>query len=282
MKNSCSPVPPFALWTVTGNCDRQNLFMRKLNSIWFLAAMMLLLAGCKTKPDAGFGEVQTTVHDRLGQKVVYPVTRADREKADSAVAQLLQTNLSANSAVQIALLNNRSLRATLEEIGISQADLLQAGLPPNPRFFGYVPIDGPPSAPNTTFSLSEDFLNALLLPLKKKIAAQQFEETRLRVTESIFQLAADVKVAFYTVQGRQQLLKRLENIRDLNAAAADLSTRQYNAGNINDLELADQQAVFQSTRLEFDRAQAQLHLDRDRLNRLLGLWGTNAGWVINN
>ena len=47
--------------------------------------------------------------------------------------------LTGDSAVQIALLNNRALRATLEEIGISRADLIQAGLLRNPEFSAAFP-----------------------------------------------------------------------------------------------------------------------------------------------
>jgi len=254
--------------------------MSRLRLIPAAAVATLVLAGCKTNSKNGFDSVQTTVRDRTGQELAWPVTQAEADRAGAAVTQLLQTNLTLNSAVQIALLNNRSLRATLEEIGISAADVRQAELPPNPRFFGYLPLDHPPLAPDTEFSLSEDFFNLLLLPLKTKIASGQFEETKLRVSNSVLQLVADVKIAFYTVQARQQLLDRLKTILDLSAAGNELSERQYKAGNINDLQLADQQAVLQSTQLEFDRARAQLRLDRDRLNRVLGLWGSNAEWTI--
>jgi cobalt-zinc-cadmium efflux system outer membrane protein len=252
--------------------------MFKFASLFILP---LLMAGCGTNPAAGFGDVQNSINNRTGQTIQWPRTTAESEKVDAAVAQVLKTKLTADIAVQIALLNNRSLRATLEEIGVSRADLLQAGLPRNPQFFSSFRFpDRPPSAANTEFSLGDDFLDLLLLPLKRKLAAVQFEQTKLRVSHETLQLAAEVKGAFYTVQGRQQLLKRLQAIMEVNEAGVDLSTRQHNAGNITDLELANQQASFQQAKLEWGKTQAQLRVDRERLHRLLGLWGMNTQWKV--
>ena len=250
----------------------------KVTSLFFLP---LVIAGCRTNPATGFSDVRNAVNNRTGQNIEWLASTAEIEKVDAAVAQVLQTNLTADTAVQIALLNNRSLRATLEEIGISRGDLLQVGLLHNPKFFASFRFpDRPPSAANTEFSLGDDLLDLLLLPLKKKVATVQFEQTKLRVSHEILQLAAEAKFAFYTMQGRQQLLKRLEAIMDVNEAGVDLSTRQHDAGNISDLELANQQAVFQQAKLEWGKTQAQLRVDRERLNRLLGLWGVNTEWKV--
>jgi cobalt-zinc-cadmium efflux system outer membrane protein len=241
----------------------------------------LIVVGCKTNPTAGFGDVQSAVNNRTGQSIQWPRTTAESEKVDATIAQALQTNLTADTAVQIALLNNRSLRATFEEIGISRADLLQAGILHNPQFFASFRFpDRPPSAANTEFSLADDFLDLVLLPLKKKVAALEFEQTKLRVSHQTLQVAAEVKSAFYMAQARQQLLKRLQAIMEVNEAGVDLTTRQHDAGNVTDLELANQQAAFQQAKLEWGKTQAQLGVDRERLNRVLGLWGANTQWKV--
>ncbi len=250
-------------------------------ALFLLAALSLAVAGCRTNPTAALGDVQKTIVQRTGYTLEWPQTVAENDKADAAVSQLLQTNLTADSAVQIALLSNRSLRATLEEIGISRADVIQAGLPRNPELSGHVRFpDRPPSAANTEFGLAEDFFDLLLLPLRKRVAAAQFDQTKLRVSHEVLQLAAEVKFGFYTVQARQQLLTRLQAIAEVDEAAVDLSTRQYKAGNITDLELANQQASFQQAKLEWGKTQAQLRVDRERLNRVLGLWGHQTEWKV--
>ena len=168
---------------------------------------------------------------------------------------------------------------TLEEIGISRADLIQAGLVRNPEFFASVRFpDRPPSGTRTEFSLTQDFLDLLMLTLRKRLAAAQFEPTRLRVSHQILQLVPEAKAAFYTYQAREQLLKRLQAIVEVNEAGVDLNLRQHEAGNITDLELANHTASFQQAKLEWGKTQAEARADRERLNRVLGLWGKYTGW----
>jgi len=244
-----------------------------------LLTLPLMAAGCKTDPTMGFKDVQETVARRTGQKVEWPRTSAESEKAEAAVGQLLADELTADSAVQIALLNNRALRATLEEIGISRADLIQAGLVRNPEFFASFRFpDRPPSGARTEYSLTEDVFDLLLLPLRKRVAALQFEQLKLKVSHEILRLITEVKEALYTVQARQQLITRLGAIVEINEAGAELATRQRKAGNITDLELANQAALFQQAKLELAKTQAQLRADRERLNHVVGLWGQNTAW----
>ncbi len=243
--------------------------------------LTLLAAGCKTNPSADFQPVQKTISARAGSTPEWPRSAAESEKLDAGVRQLLADELTTDTAVQIALLHNRSLRATFEEIGISRADLLQASLPRNPQFFASFRFpDRPPSAADTEFSFAGDIMDLLLLPLRKRVAGLQFEQAKARVSHEILQLVAEVKYALYTVQARQQLVDRLQAIVEINEAGVDLAMRQHKAGNITDLDLANQQASFQQAKLEWGKTSAQLRTDRERLNRLLGLWGANTQWKV--
>ena len=88
-----------------------------------IAALALMaLSGCATLSiDGGFGPVEQTAKDRLGKDVKWARSDADRDAIDKRVAQLLEQPLSADDAVQIALLNNRGLQASFAELGISEA-----------------------------------------------------------------------------------------------------------------------------------------------------------------
>jgi cobalt-zinc-cadmium efflux system outer membrane protein len=61
-------------------------------------------------------------------------------------------------------------------------------------------------------------------------------------------------------------------------AAAELNRAQREAGNVNDLAVAIEQALAQQTRLDVTGAEADLVAARERLTRLLGLSGTEATW----
>lgn len=243
---------------------------------------LVALAGCATVPkDAGFKEVQDTVAQRTGYLTQWRGNSADDAAVDQAVRSMLAGGLTVDQAVQIALLNNPHLQATFEDLGIAQAELVQAGLLKNPVFAASWRFpDRPPSNTNAEYSVTQDFLDLLVLPLRKKMADQQFQSTRLSVAHDVLQLTAQVKTAYYTLQARQQLLGRLRLIAELDQTAAKLAQRQYEAGTLNELGLLNQQTAFDQSRIDVAQSEAQLSADRERLNRLLGLWGENTTWKI--
>src|SRR5262245_11889252 len=72
----------------------------------------LVLAGCsKFSPDAGMLTVQAAVGAELGKDVVKIGDEQDAAAVSARVKGLLARPLTASSAVQIALLNNRGLQA---------------------------------------------------------------------------------------------------------------------------------------------------------------------------
>src|SRR5438309_11232825 len=85
---------------------------------------VLASAGCASvDPAPAMRDVQATVAGRTGQRVEW-----------EQPAPPLPAELTAGTAVQFALANNAGLRATLEEIGISQAEVAQASRLKNPEF----------------------------------------------------------------------------------------------------------------------------------------------------
>jgi hypothetical protein len=58
----------------------------------------------------------------------------DLDRIAQRVDELLGKPLSMDDAVQVALLNNRGLQAAYAELGITEAEVVQAGRLPNPGF----------------------------------------------------------------------------------------------------------------------------------------------------
>ncbi len=250
----------------------------------FFVALPLVLAGCtSTNPQAAFDDVGRQVSTRTGQELRWMRDDAVRAEIETAVAELLRTNLTADSCVRIALLNNRTLQAEFESIGISQAELGQASRLKNPEFVGTwkMPASAIPGV-NAEYTLAQNLLDLIMLPARKKIAAQNLESTKLRVAHEVLKLNEEVRKAFFTGQAQQQFVERLSIIVEVNEAAADLAVRQHDAGNINDLELHTQRAAYNESRLDLALAEAQVRSNRERLNRLLGLWGNQIAWQISD
>jgi len=197
----------------------------------------------------------------------------------SRAARPAPGEMTAEGAVRIALRNNRGLQAQFEEIGITKADLLEAGLYPNPTFAASPRFpDTPPLSADVELSAAGDFLDLLLRSPRKRVAAMRVEQTRLRASDAVLKLAAEVKTAFYTLQAAQSLVERIQAITAAEAAALDLLQRQHRAGTAGDLALAGQQTAYSQDRLEQANAAADIREKRERLNSLLGLWGDATGW----
>src|SRR6267154_2452600 len=93
------------------------------------------LSGCSTfSRDGGFDAVAAAARTQLGLEVRWPRSADERAKSEAQVVALLAQPLKPDDAVQVALLNNHALQASFQELGVSEADLVQSGRLPNPRF----------------------------------------------------------------------------------------------------------------------------------------------------
>ena len=249
------------------------------SSIFALA----LPAGFAREKEEAFQGVQKSVQERTGKTVRWEEDQTSREQALQEVRRILRKPLTVDATVQIALLNNRSLQATFEEIGLSAADLLEAVTIPNPKLDLSVRFpDQPPSGTYIDYSAAIDFLSILMIPLKKRVAKDQLQSAALRVADETLELISGVKSAFYSLEASQQLLQRFKLIVDANAASLDLAQRQFEAGNISDLALTQQQTTYSHSRLDVATTEAEIRRNREKLNRLLGLWGPETGWQISS
>ncbi|HEY6555038.1 MAG TPA: TolC family protein [Vicinamibacteria bacterium] len=247
---------------------------------WVVAATSLLAGCASVNPRPAFEDVRKTVADRSKVQPEWSRTPSEASAAEQAVAKLLAEPLTASGAVQVAFLNNKALQATFEEIGISQADLAQAARVSNPEISGLVRFPSEGSGRNTEFSLVQNVFDVFIQPLRKKFAAAELEQTKLRVANEVLSVATEVQEAFFTLQARQQLVARLALIRDLTETAAEFARKQYDAGTINELELESHTVIHRESKVEVALAEAEVRADRERLNRLLGLWGAQTAWTV--
>ena len=218
-----------------------------------------LATGCATNEKQFVATTEQNLTRQTGADIQWNRTDADFNQTQTTISILLQKELTPASAVQIALVNNPRLQAEMEEIGISRAELVQAGLLRNPEFAASWRFpDRPPSAANTEYSITGELLDLVFLPYRKQIAAQNLEQTQLRVADEILALSHEVQTGFFTMQAAEQLLNRLKLIVEVNEAAMELAQRQYEAGNITELELANHHAAFAQSRLAVAQTQREL------------------------
>lgn len=247
--------------------------MRLLVSI----TALITLSGCATlTPQMGFDEVNETFSSRTGQYLYWKTGSEEDRKVEQEISKLLSRDLTADSATQIALLNNKWLQATYQKLGISQADLVQAGLFPNPIVSSDIRF--PSEGPNFELSIVKSFIRVFEIPLRKKIARAEFEEAKLDVIEKALLLAFNVRKAFYQFQTSEQLLEMSKTALIALEASKELATRLHKAGNITDLDLAQEQSNYESLRAEMTAHQEELVVAREELNSLLGLAVQQTNW----
>ena len=193
------------------------------------------------------------------------------------VKELLARPLTAESASQIALLNNHGVRAEIEELGIAEARRVQARRLPNPTVEGAIRFDGE-GRPELEVGAMIDITDLLLLASRSGAASVEVEAAKLSAIGSMLDLSYDTRRAFYAFQAAAELLELRRTVLDAFDASADLATRLREAGNITELDLANQHSLFEEARFEFQEAEVGLTAARERLNALMGLWGGETEW----
>ena len=242
----------------------------------------LALAGCaRIPPRPGFDAVSELVSARsAGRTIEWNQGTAEDEEAARHVQELLAGELGLDAAIQIALLNNHSLQAVYAQLGIAQADLVQAGLLQNPILSAQVTIPTPAGLfAGAAVGFVQEIVSILQMPLKKRIAGAGFEEAKLTVSAAIIDLVTAVKRAYYRAQGAEQLLELRRSVVEATALSADVARRQHDAGNINDLDLAGELALAEQANADLG-AGIEVAEDREELNALMGLSGPATAWRI--
>lgn len=238
----------------------------------YIFILGLAVTGCSKIPLADDGFVSRVVGNRIDKQVEWRHGCDQDEKAQVFLQSMICSELNADVAIQIALLNNPKVQAVFEELGIAQSDLVEAGLLSNPVFsveIRYPNIKG--LRTNIEYLLTTSLLDAFLIPLRTKLAATEFEQTRLRVSNEILNLAFDVRTTFYELIVEQQKNNYIRSAVKLTGILAEISSKQVTIGNVNTLEFQLAQSRFIEAELELSQSLAEIVRLKEKLNRLLGL-----------
>ena len=251
-------------------------------------AALCTLAGCAgVSKQMAFSEVQQRVDDRLGFPVHWNANTDSADEAAQTTKELLGKPLVADAAVRIALLNNRRLQATFEDLGIAYAAVVEAGTPSNPAFHGGAtfglpqdPLAGHSAHDHYVYEIEMDFLSLLWGSMRKSAAKSEFETTKLRVTAAVIDLAGQTRRAFYRIQSEQQMLEMYQQVVLATQAGYEFASELYEAGNIPELDLLLQRTLYEQSKLSLATAEITLAESREQLNRLMGVWGADTAWIV--
>lgn len=244
-----------------------------------IALLLFSLAGaCVPSRQAVFDAARTEVHQRTGQRISWTEEDEGAASADEVVDALLAQELTPDAAAQIALLNNPRLQARFEELGVARANLVQATLIANPtlsaEYLAPVTADGPQVAVGLEF----DVLSAVFQPARRRVALSEFEGTQLEVAGDAIDLGFEARAALLTYVAERERLNVLERYTEAAALTYEVAQRLHAAGNMADLSLLRERAVYENARLQLAAREAGLVHAREKLNSLLGLYGQQTVW----
>ena len=248
----------------------------------FFISVITIISGCTSvSAKKEFKEVQQLFNSRTNLDVRWNKgSKADAE-LNKKIQSMFVKPLLIDEVVQIALLNNPSIQAILEGLGIAQADLVQAGLLKNLVFEASFRQPKEDGKTNVEYSVKQDFLDILFYPLRQKMAKEEFEGVKFAVTDKILKLTSEIKSAYFNLQASQDILTLRRSVLEASEAASELANRQKEAGNIQGIDLANQEAAYYDAQLEYMHAQVELKSRMQELARLMGLTDYQPWEIVN-
>ncbi|MDO8878435.1 MAG: TolC family protein [Pseudolabrys sp.] len=243
----------------------------------FIAAA--LLTGCASfSSDGGMDAVSGMTAPALRADVVALRSDDDTAASGRTVAALLKRPLNADSAVQIALLNNRDLQADYNALGIAEAVRVRASLPPTPKFHLSRMAGG------GGFEIEAQIVASILalatLPARADIATDRFHQAQLRAVEATLRTGFEARRAYAEAVASRQLAGYLAQAQSSAQAAVDLSKRLGESGSATKLDRARHEVFYAETAARLAGARQRAAAGRERLVRALGLSGGELAFTL--
>lgn len=239
--------------------------------VFYLIIPCLVATGCSKIPPLDDGFVSYTVNSRVDSQVEWRQGCCQDEEIQGFISSTILEELTADAAIQIALLNNPKVQAIFENVGIARADLVEAGLLSNPSFeieVRYPHVKGLKT--NIEYLITSNILDIFLIPLRTRLATTEYEQTKLKVSNEILDLAFEVRETYYELVAERKRMQYIQSTVELTSIITDISSKQIIIGNVNTLEFQLSQVRFLEAELELSRSQAEIIRLMEKLNRLLG------------
>jgi outer membrane protein TolC len=243
------------------------------------ALLATVVAGCASlSEDARFGPVEQAVQERTGAQTKWVRSESEADSVRGRVKELLAQPLSAESAVQIALLNKPGLQAGYAEVGIAEADLVQASRWRGPTFsFARLRRGDETEYERSVFF---DVLGLITIPLSVRVEEKRLAGAQQRAAAEGLRVALETRKAWFSTVAAQQSAKYAAQVKEAAEASAELARRMAAAGNFSKLDQAREQAFYAEATAQLARAQQAERSARERLARSMGLWGEDLAFKL--
>jgi len=234
---------------------------------------LLLAGGCANlSPDQGMGPIQGMAGSSLNADIVKIGSAENAALVKTSVDALLRKPLTMESAVQIALLNNRGLQAAYNELGVTEAHLAKETLPPSPSLSYSLLAGG--GALEIERQVAVNVLAILTLPRREDIAALRFRAAQFKAMNETLRVAAETRRAFIRAVAAGQTVAFLVKSQASAEAVSELAKKLGETGGLNKLDQAREHAFYAELSGQLGIAKLRQAAEREKLTRVMGLWGT--------
>jgi outer membrane protein, heavy metal efflux system len=253
---------------------------RLLLPVLAAAGPALIASGCASTRSNDAGEINKVVVSRGTPAVNWPTSKTPwSPDADARlIAERTREPLAVRSAVEIAFLRSPAIREAYAELGIAQAEIIEALEVPNPTF-EYSRLRSDEGGKQVTRGLSLSLADLLFLPTRVRIAGQNREIARSTIATSLLQLQGEVETAWFEYVAAQQTAQMRGSASRAAEASAEYARRLHAAGNLSPKDLALELAAASEARIASARAKAEATGARAKLAELLGL-STRDAWQV--
>lgn len=254
---------------------------RRIGAMATTLSMSLALSGCVTfSQDGGMSLVRDVTSRGIGKEVVAIRSPDEAAEARDRVARLLAHALTADAAVQVALLNNRGLQAAYNELALAEARMVQGSLPPNPTFSisrieGSVEIE-------IERKIVANILALAILPARAELERIRFHQAQLKAAEETLRVAAETRRAYYRAVAARERARFLAQANTAADTTAKLGARLGKTGALNKLDQAREQVFYAELTAQLATSRQREASDREALIRALGLWGRDLDFKLPN
>lgn len=262
---------------------------RRILSVAVIAP--LLLSACATavpqaytEPKAGFANISSQTSAAIGKRTAFAQTQEENDALKKQVhAMVHRKTISADTAVQVALLNNRGLQAAYANVGLSAAEAWQQSTPENPVVS--IGILGIGAAELGAYRAIEGLFRANILDARTRkqrvaIADVSFRAAQLDAVNETLALANETRQAWIDAVAAFEAVGYLRRAKSTSDAGSELAKRLGETGALNRAGQAREQAF--NAELAGQLAQARLNatMAKENLTRLMGLWGAEVDYFV--
>ncbi|MFD2738027.1 TolC family protein [Sulfitobacter aestuarii] len=252
----------------------------------------LVLAACSAPQvptrfsarDAGFDTVQARTSKAIGKRTVWAQSQAETVNLSKQVRAMVQgKTISAETAVQAALLNNKGLQASYAAIGLSAAEAWQQSTPENPVVsIGLMGIGAPEVGLYRAIesAIAVNLLDARTRKERVALAEAAFQQAQMSAVNDTLSLANETREAWINAVGAFETLSYLKKAAATADASAELAQQLGKTGALNKAGQAREQAFNAEMAGQVARARLDAQLAKEQLTRLMGLWGADVNYYV--